>query len=77
MKPRPDTTAPNLGSIKSDELMPAREFCRRLGLGAKAWRSLLARGLPCIPAGKQKFIDGGAALSFFRGLSDGEGQSRR
>ena len=69
MKPRPLNPAPILGSVRSDELMPAREFCRRLGLGVKAWRQLLARGLPVIRAGKQAFLDGAAVLAFFRHLA--------
>ncbi len=63
-----------LGSIRADELMPSAEFRRRLGLGMRAWRQLLARGLPTIRAGKQAFVDGAAALTFFRGLAETEGQ---
>ncbi len=63
-----------LGSIRGDELLPSREFCRRLGLGAKAWRELVHKGLPTIRAGKQAFIDGAAAIAWFRRLADGEGK---
>ena len=76
-KPRPNQSglAPrSLGSIKADGLMPSEEFRRRMGLGVKAWRSLLVRGLPNIRVGKQAFVDGGAALIFFRKLADAGGQ---
>jgi hypothetical protein len=70
MRPSDSRPLPTLGSVRSDELMPAREFCRRMGLGVKAWRQLLARGLPVIRAGKQGFLDGGAVLAFFRKLAE-------
>lgn len=61
---RPGPSA--LGSIRTDEVMPAREFCRRLGLGVKAWTALVKRGLPVTRCGKQAFVDGAAAVAFFR-----------
>ena len=75
MKPRPLNPAPILGSVRSDELMPAREFSRRLGIGTKAWRALLARGLPTIRAGKQAFLDGAAVLAFFRQIAEQQASS--
>ena len=75
MKPRPDAPAPRpapraLGSITADELMPSEEFRRRFGLGPRAWRQLLLKGLPVIRCGKQAFVDGAAALAFFRKMGD-------
>ena len=58
---------PNFGSIAADEIMPAAEFRRRFGMGKKAWAALTAAGFPTIPCGRQKLVDGGAALAFFRG----------
>ncbi len=67
---RPVNPAPPLGSVHSDELLPAREFCRRMGIAKAAWSALLHRGFPVIPCGKQRFVDGGAALAYFRALTD-------
>jgi hypothetical protein len=59
-----------LGSVRADELMPSEEFRRRMGLGVKAWRQLLARGLPAVAAGKQRFVIGSDALHFFRRMAE-------
>ena len=74
MKPRDTTPAPVLGSVRSDELLPLRVFCQRLGIGRKAWSALARRGFPIVRSGKQVFILGDAALTFFRSLTDGKGQ---
>ncbi len=66
---RPLTTTPPLGSVSAGEVMPAREFCRRMGLGRKAWSALLHRRFPTIAVGKQKLVDGTAALAYFRKLA--------
>lgn len=67
MKPRPDAPAPRaLGSIRADEIMPSAEFRRRMGVGVRAWRELVRKGLPVIRCGKQCFVDGNDALQFFR-----------
>jgi hypothetical protein len=65
--PRP-TNNEALGSVHSDELLPLRVFCARLGIGRKAWAVLARGGFPVIRCGKQGFIDGAAALAYFRGL---------
>lgn len=62
-----------LGSIRADEAMPSEEFRRRMGLTAKSWRAMLARGLRAVPCGKQKFVIGADALDFFRRIGSGEG----
>jgi hypothetical protein len=73
---RPSSTpAPTLGSVRADEVMPAREFRRRLGIGMKAWAVLLRQGFPTIPLGKQKLVDGAAALAYFRRFGSGEGRA--
>jgi hypothetical protein len=66
---QPGPTSP-LGSIRGDEIQPLRLFCRNLGFGKKAWDALRHRGFPTITVGKQKLVDGAAALAFFRGLAD-------
>jgi hypothetical protein len=45
-----------------------------MGLGRKAWSALLHRGFPSIACGKQRLVDGAAALAFFRKLGGGEGE---
>jgi hypothetical protein len=67
MKPRTSPT-PALGSVRADEVMPGREYCRRMGHGRKAWDELRKRGFPVIRCGKQVFVDGAAAIAYFRGL---------
>ena len=66
-RPAPD-------SIRAGEFMPSETFRGRLRVGAKAWRALLARGLPTIRVGKQAFVDSDAAIRWFRSLGDGEGR---
>jgi hypothetical protein len=70
MKPRPSNpaTPPVLGSVHDNEVMPAREFCRRMGLAKAAWAELRRRGFPTIQCGKQRFVDGASALAYFRGI---------
>jgi hypothetical protein len=68
MKPCPHQVN-GLGSIRGDELLPLRVFCSRLGIGKKAWAALSRRGFPVIRCGKQGFVDGAAALGYFRGLA--------
>ncbi len=63
---RPTTRSQPLGSVHGDELLPLRVFCRRLGIGRKAWAVLVRRGFPVIRCRKQGFVDGAAALAYFR-----------
>jgi hypothetical protein len=56
--------------------LPLRVFCQRLGIGKKAWAALARRGFPVIRCGKQGFIDGAAALAYFRGLAEEQSGSR-
>lgn len=66
---RPLPNTPPLGSVHIDEIMPAREFCRRMGLGRKAWSALLHRQFPIVRCGKQIFVIGESALSYFHKLA--------
>jgi hypothetical protein len=68
---RPRTTAerqalPALGSISDHELYPSRVFSGCVGWGRKAWTAALAAGFPTIRVGKQAFVDGRAAIEWFR-----------
>ncbi len=76
MKTRTLATVPALGSVHSDELLPQRVFCQRLGIEKKAWAALARRGFPIIRSGKQAFIDGAAALAYFRALGEQQSRSR-
>ena len=57
-----------LGPIRSDELYPLRELCRRLGLGTKGWRTLRNSGVPVRIVGKQRFVLGSELLRHFEAL---------
>ena len=70
------TTTPALGSVSASEIMPAREYCRRMGHGKKAWDALRHRGFPTIRCGKQVFVEGAAALKWFRGLGEQQSGNR-
>ena len=65
----PHTTPLTLGSIRGDEIQPLRLFCQNFGIGKKAWAALAQRGFPTIAVGKQKLVDGAAALAYFRKLA--------
>ena len=58
-----------LGSVSADEVMPSREFCRRMGFSRNALDALRDRGFPTIECGKQRLVDGTAALAYFRKLA--------
>lgn len=64
----------SLGSIRSDEVQPAEEFCRRMGVETKAWREMQHRGLRAIQCGKRKYVLGQDAIDFFRRLAESEAQ---
>ncbi len=68
------TTGDALGPIRSDELYPLRELCRRLGLGTKGWRTLRDTGVPVRRVGKQGFVLGADVIEHFRGLPANEGE---
>jgi hypothetical protein len=71
MKPRlSPTPTPTLGSVRSDEIMPKREYCRRMAVTKSAWAELRRRGFPFVQVGKQVYVDGAAAVAWFRALAD-------
>ena len=72
MKARPlDTPAPRqLGSISAGEVMPMREFGRRLDLHDKALSDAQKAGLRTICFGRCKFVLGSDALDFFKRLAE-------
>jgi hypothetical protein len=57
------------GSIRADELVTLTEFCRRLRIGQKTWRSMKAAGLRSAAIGKQRYIIGKDILDFFGRLT--------
>jgi len=68
---RPLSKAPvrQLGSISADELLPMREFGRRLDLHDKCLSDAQKAGLRTIGFGRQKFVLGSDAIDFFRKLA--------
>jgi hypothetical protein len=58
------------GSIRADEVLPLQEFCRRLRIGQKTWRSMKAAGLRSCEFGRQRYIVGRDALNFFTTLAE-------
>ena len=68
--PRPTIPTIVCGSIRADEIMPLQEFCRRLQIGQKTWRSMKSAGLRSAQVGKQRFIVGRDAVEFFSRLVD-------
>ena len=59
-----------LGSITADELLPMREFGRRLDLHDKCLSDAQKAGLRTVMFGRQKFVLGSDALDFFRRLAE-------
>jgi hypothetical protein len=65
------TPAPSVGgSIRADEVLPLVEFCRRLRIGQKTWRSMKAAGLRSCEIGRQRYIIGRDAIDFFAKLAE-------
>jgi hypothetical protein len=54
-----------LGSIRSDELLPAAELRRRLNWGRKAYTKALSDGLKTIRYGRCDYCLGEDVLAFF------------
>lgn len=65
-----------LGSISADELMPMREFGRRLDLHDKALSDAQKAGLRTVLFGRCKFVLGSDAIDFFRGLAADQADQR-
>ena len=62
---------PARGSVRADELMPLREFGRRLGLASRSLQDAQRRGLRTVLFGRTKYILGRDAIHFFDELADG------
>jgi hypothetical protein len=70
-----DRHAPGLlGSVRSDEVLPAELFRERMGVSTKGWREMRRRGLRAVQSGKRQYILGTDALDYFRRLAGSEGQ---
>lgn len=57
-----------LGSVRSDELLPAAELRRRLGWGTKGLSKAQRMGLKLVTFGKCKYALGKSVLEFFANL---------
>ena len=57
--PRLPDKLPVAPPLASNELLPLRVSCQRLGIGKKAWAALARRGFLMIRAGKPGFFDVG------------------
>ena len=74
MKARPESPVPRaLGSISVGEVIPLREFGRRLGLASRALADAQRKGLRTILFGRCKFILGADALAWFQRLAEQQG----
>ncbi len=54
------------GIIESTALYRAEEFCRRMGLGRRAYDLARRRGLPVIKFGKRVYLYGADVIEFMR-----------
>jgi len=54
-----------LGSVRADEVLPARVLCNRLGWARKSWAKARADGLPAIRYGRMDYCLGRDVLDFF------------
>lgn len=70
MKRRPDPPQRTFGSIHADELLPMREFGRRLNLANRALADAQRQGLRTILFGRCKYVLGSDAIAFFQGLAE-------
>ena len=62
-----------LGSIRSDEILPAAELRRRLNWGRKTYSKALSDGLKVVRYGRVDYLLGNDVLDFFRKLAAGNG----
>ena len=77
MKKTLDKPTRQLGSVSADELMPMREFGRRLDLHNKALSDAQRAGLRTVLFGRCKFVLGADAIDFFHKLADAQAASGR
>lgn len=64
-----------LGSIRSDEILPAAELRRRLAWGRKTYSKARAEGLRAIRYGKADYVRGCDLVEFFRHLAERQAQA--
>ena len=61
---------PQLGSVSASEVMPLREFGRRMGLASRALADVQRKGLRAVTFGRTKYILGSDALAWFAVLAE-------
>jgi hypothetical protein len=68
---RPFDPAPRpLGSVSAGEVLPLREFGRRLNLADRALADAQRQGLKTILFGRNKYVMGSDALDWFKRLGE-------
>jgi hypothetical protein len=74
---RPHNTDSTLGrgSVSADEIVPLREFGRRLGLGKRALCDCQRDGLRTVLVGRMKFVLGSDAVAWFGRLAENRGEA--
>lgn len=79
MRPRPDSHLPRLlGSVSAGEVLPLREFGRRLGLASRALADAQRQGLRTVLFGRCKFVIGSDVVAWFQSLAEQQaGDGRR
>lgn len=65
------------GSVSFTEVMPLREFGRRLGLARRALADAQRKGLRTVLFGRCKFVLGQDAIAWFRRLAEEQESNRR
>ena len=68
--PEQQPQRPTLGSVHSDEVLPLREFGRRMGLASRALADAQRQGLRTVLFGRMKYVLGSDALAWFQGLAE-------
>ncbi len=75
MRPRHDAPGPRLlGSVAAGEVMPLREFGRRMGLASRALADAQRHGLRTVLFGRCKFVLGSDVLGWFNRLAAQQGR---
>ena len=59
-----------LGSVSAGEVLPLREFGRRLGLASRALCDCQRAGLRTVLVGRTKYVLGSDALEWFARLAE-------
>jgi len=68
---RPTEPLPrSMGSVSAKEVLPLREFGRRLGLASRALADAQRQGLRTVLFGRTKYVLGSDALDWFRQLAE-------